>query len=455
MDDSALTGRLIDDRYEVRELLGAGSFGDVYRGLQLNLGRGVAIKVLRPEWRENERCVALFRAEARAAASISHPSVVSVLDCGETDDRLLYIVLELVRGRPLRELTTEPMAVGRATALLGQILSGLDCAHRAQVVHADLKADNVLITQSLTGDVLAKIVDFGAARFIARRRAERATTVCGTPEYLAPEAISGDEPSPLCDVYAAGVLLYELLAGHLPFTGAGIEVMEKHLLEAPPPLAEARPDLPEALVAVVERAMAKRPEERFQSADEMRTALLRAGGCEDVSPWSFGGVRTAERLDTEPLRMACGTPQQKPAHTSRLTNAIGIALRMGQVNRLPALYLRLSERYVACGDYETAVKELEEGIDAVVFTGAAPNDLWMLYLRTAVLQQLIGRSREALRNAYAARRHAHQAGAGRGVTQCMDLLRMLLDAEPRIVVERLASDQSGNVSIVPARSGRA
>lgn len=437
------------------ELIGAGSFGDVYRGNQLNLGRAVAIKVLRPEWRENERCIELFRAEARAAASISHPSVVSVLDCGETEDGLLYIVLELVQGTPLRELTAEAMPAQRAVALLSQILAGLACAHRARVVHADLKADNVIITQSMTGDVLAKIVDFGSARFIARRRADRSTTICGTPEYLAPEAIAGDEPTPGCDVYAAGVLLYELLAGRLPFAGTGVEVMEKHLLETAPPLAAARPDLQPELIAVVERAMAKRAADRYQSAEEMRAALLRASGCADLSPWSFGGERTAERLDTEPLRLARGTPQGSPAATTRLTSAIGDALRMGHGERLPALYLRLSDRYAACGDYETAVRELSEGIDAVLFTGASPRDMWLLYLRTAVLQQLIGQRREALRNAYAARRAAHRVGAGRGVAQSMRLLHLLLDAEPRIVRDHPSSPHSRGYSAGLSSSGRA
>ncbi len=247
---------------------------------QLVLGRTVAVKVLRGELARDARFVARFHDEATAASRLNHPNTVSVIDYGQTEDGLLYLVMEFLRGPTLTHvLRNETLRPSRGADLVAQILSGLEEAHDAGVVHADLKADNVVVERRRGDWDLVKVVDFGIARLVGQPTKDGAEkTICGTPEYMAPEVIQGDDPTYASDIYAVGVVLYELLIGTTPFAGgASIEVLRRHLVEQPIPPSLRRPDL--KIDPVLEdcalRALAKEPGRRFASATEFRIALTR------------------------------------------------------------------------------------------------------------------------------------------------------------------------------------
>lgn len=278
--DETLVGRVIAGKFGLRRKVGSGASGTVFEADQLVLGRTVAVKVLRGELARDARFVARFHDEATAASRLNHPNTVSVIDYGQTEDGLLYLVMEFLRGPTLTHvLRNETLRPSRVADLVAQILSGLEEAHDAGVVHADLKADNVVVERRRGDWDLVKVVDFGIARLVGQPTKDGAEkTICGTPEYMAPEVIQGDDPTYASDIYAVGVVLYELLIGTTPFAGgASIEVLRRHLVEQPIPPSLRRPDL--KIDPVLEdcalRALAKEPGRRFASATEFRIALTR------------------------------------------------------------------------------------------------------------------------------------------------------------------------------------
>ena len=253
-------------------LIGRGAMGQVHDGRDVRLGRPVAIKLLRPDLADQPEARRRFEEEARAAARLSHPHVVAVYDFGEADG-IPYIVMERLPGTTLAdELRAGPLTEARACQVATSILSALQSAHAAGVLHRDIKPGNVLIT----ADHQPKVADFGIAK--AGEGSDSTTTgmILGTPAYLAPERLSGYPASPASDVYAVGVLLWECLAGQRPFVGdTPFAVTTAVMTQPPPPLAPIRPDVQPALIATIEHAMAKDPTTRFQTAAEMRTALTR------------------------------------------------------------------------------------------------------------------------------------------------------------------------------------
>jgi eukaryotic-like serine/threonine-protein kinase len=278
--DDTLLGRLIGEKFKLRSCVGIGASGAVYQADQVALGRTVAVKVLRPDLAQDPRLVKRFQDEAMAASRLNHPNTVSIIDYGQTDDGLLYIIMEFLRGRTLTQILREdsPLAEARIADLMSQVLLGLEEAHAAGIVHADLKADNVVVEQRRGGWELAKVVDFGIARLVgAPEQQNEQKTVCGTPEYMAPEVITGNEPTFSSDLYAAGVLLYELIAGVTPFahgSPSAVEVLTRHLREAVPPLQTVTQQPVNPIFAdAVATALAKEPGQRFASAPEFRAAL--------------------------------------------------------------------------------------------------------------------------------------------------------------------------------------
>ncbi|HEU5055523.1 MAG TPA: protein kinase [Kofleriaceae bacterium] len=278
--DDVLVGRVIAGKFGLRRKVGSGASGAVFEADQLVLGRTVAVKVLRSELARDSRFVARFHDEALAASRLNHPNTVSVIDYGQTEDGLLYLVMEFLRGPTLTHvLRNETLRPSRVADLVAQILSGLEEAHDAGVVHADLKADNVVVERRRGDWDLVKVVDFGIARLVGQPTKDGAEkTICGTPEYMAPEVIQGEDPTYASDIYAVGVILYELLIGSTPFAGgASIEVLRRHLVEQPIPPSLRRPDL--KIDPVLEdcalRALSKEPGRRFPSATEFRVALTR------------------------------------------------------------------------------------------------------------------------------------------------------------------------------------
>jgi eukaryotic-like serine/threonine-protein kinase len=301
------TPRLLSNRYELGETLGYGGMSEVHRGRDVRLSREVAVKVLRADLARDPQFQERFRREAQNAAALNHPAIVAVYDTGETRTSygpLPYIVMEYVDGRTLRDIvkTEGPLPGQRAMEIMADVCAALDFSHRHGIVHRDVKPANVMITKS--GAV--KVMDFGIARAVADGQAAVTQTaaVIGTAQYLSPEQARGEAVDARSDVYAAGCVLFELLTGEPPFTGdSPVAVAYQHVREDPKPPSALNPRVNPALDAVVLKAMAKGAANRYQSAAEMRTDLVRV----------LSGQRPlAPMVMTEELRtavMSAGRPQ--------------------------------------------------------------------------------------------------------------------------------------------------
>lgn len=281
----SLVGRTIAGKLELQELLGQGSMGQVYRAQHTALNKPIAIKVMRPEMKPTEEQLARFRAEAQASSRLDHPNTVQVLDFGEDgDDKLLYIAMEFLLGEELsRPLQRDgQFEIPRACTIARQILAALSAAHDSGIVHRDIKPGNIMLVQKTTdeGDTIesVKVCDFGIAKLLIAEEGVEPLTMegvsLGTPAYAAPEQILGQPIDGRADLYATGVILYTMLAGQRPFDADSPMAMAmKHIKQPPPPLEDIRPELSPQLCSIVIKAMAKKPEERFENARQMRDAL--------------------------------------------------------------------------------------------------------------------------------------------------------------------------------------
>ncbi|GAA3535212.1 Stk1 family PASTA domain-containing Ser/Thr kinase [Amycolatopsis ultiminotia] len=273
------TPRLLSNRYELGDTLGYGGMSEVHHGHDVRLGREVAIKVLRADLARDPQFQERFRREAQNAAALNHPAIVAVYDTGEANTdvgALPYIVMEYVEGRTLRDIvkTEGPMSQKRAMEVMADVCAALDFSHRHGIVHRDVKPANVMITKN--GAV--KVMDFGIARAMHDGQSAMTQTaaVIGTAQYLSPEQARGESVDARSDVYAAGCVLYELITGEPPFTGdSPVAVAYQHVREDPHPPSSVNPAVSPELDAVVLKALAKGPANRYQSAAEMRSDLVR------------------------------------------------------------------------------------------------------------------------------------------------------------------------------------
>ena len=271
-----LVGRVLGDKFRLTACIGIGGSGAVYKAEQLTLGRTVAVKILNEDLSADGRMIKRFRDEATSASRLNHPNCVSIIDYGQANDGLLYLAMEYVKGPTLTQLLVNenPLPVERVVDITMQSLAGIQEAHIEGVVHADLKADNIILDQRRAGVDVVKIVDFGIARLVTGARESEDRTISGTPEYMAPEVISGAPPSFASDIYAVGIILYELLAYKTPFfAGSTTEILANHLKAMIPSLTSRREQVPRELDAIVAKALAKHPADRYASAAEMRDAL--------------------------------------------------------------------------------------------------------------------------------------------------------------------------------------
>jgi len=270
-----LVGRVLDDKYRLRGCIGIGGSGAVYKADQITLGRTVAVKILNEDLTRDARLVKRFQDEALAASRLNHPNTVSIIDYGQTDDGLLYLVMEYLRGPTLTHLIAKehPLPPARVLAIVDQILAGVEEAHLAGVIHADLKSDNIIVEQRRTGQDTVKVVDFGIARLLNAPREGEDRSISGTPEYMAPELIGGAPPSVATDLYAVGIVAYEMLTGQTPFVGgSAIDILSRQLKLEPRPPGKVVAIAP-AIDELVMTALAKRPGDRYADAAAMRTAI--------------------------------------------------------------------------------------------------------------------------------------------------------------------------------------
>lgn len=367
-------GSVLGGKYVLRERLGEGGMGVVFLADQPVLARTVAIKILHPTLGVNAQLARNFCDEAVAAGRVRHPNSVSVYDVGRTVEGTPYIVMEHVRGRSLgRIIAEQEMALPRALEIVDQILAALEAAHAAGVVHADIKSDNFLVEELASCDRVV-LIDFGLARIDPCERAPG--TIAGTPEYLAPEVVLGECPTIASDLYAVGMILYELVTGTTPFAGGGAsEILTRQVEDVVVPMSLRRADasVPPALDQIVLRALAKDPAARFESADEMRRALRAV-----VHPRVVPGYGGTERLATLPSGSPtrdCGVPRARSRlargsdvdglHLSELRRAVSRSITAGDVSAIAAGYLDLAAALTSDGHSSAAIRELEEGIDVL------------------------------------------------------------------------------------------
>jgi eukaryotic-like serine/threonine-protein kinase len=300
----SLIDTLFDGRYRIQRKLGAGGMADVYLAEDQELGRRVAIKILNSRHGNDDQFIERFRREAKNAAALNHPNIVSIYDRGEAEDTY-YIAMEFLDGRTLKELI-----VGRGAAPINvaieyarQILSALRFAHRHGIVHRDIKPHNVLVD----GEGRVKVTDFGIARAGTSQMTETGSIV-GTAQYLSPEQARGGEVDPRSDLYSLGVVLYELLTGKTPFDGeTPVEIAMKHLSNPPKPPSKLRPEIPPELDMVVLRALAKNPDDRYQSADEMEADLDRVARGAKVSAATVDTATQVMRRPSAPAAVESST----------------------------------------------------------------------------------------------------------------------------------------------------
>jgi serine/threonine-protein kinase len=268
--------RTLNGRYRLLERIGSGGMAAVYRAQDLKLGRFVAIKMLHESLTSDEGFLLRFQREAHAAANLTHPNIVTVHDIGQEDHRH-YIVLEYVDGDTLKQVIRDSsgeggfMPISRVLELTIQVCHGIGYAHRANLIHCDLKPQNVLVTR----DDRVKVADFGIARAISEASQHLADSqVWGTPHYFSPEQAAGEAPTAASDVYAIGVILFEMLTGRLPFIAdSPTAVALKHLQEPPPSVIEFNPGAPRQLDDIVQKLLAKEPTARYSTAGQLGRIL--------------------------------------------------------------------------------------------------------------------------------------------------------------------------------------
>lgn len=268
MSDKAL----LKDRYQIEETLGKGGMAIVYRARDLTLERTIAIKVLRQDYSADQSFREHFHQEAKAAANLSHPNIVTIHDFGFDDERL-FIVMEYVPGKNLKQILDEQGKIGfrKTLELMSQACAGVGYAHRVGLVHCDIKPQNLLISP----EQRLKVLDFGIARALASIHPEEKTEIVwGSPHYFSPEQAAGKAPSPASDVYSLGVIMYEMLTGQLPFTASSSsELARMQREDLPPSPRQINPEIPEDLEHVLLKVLAKEPSARYRTADQFGQVL--------------------------------------------------------------------------------------------------------------------------------------------------------------------------------------
>lgn len=433
-------GEVIGNGYRLEHVVGIGGMGVIYRAVQQSLGRTVAIKVPRPELESDVSSCARLRAEAHVASRINHRNVVRMIDYGEHAG-VPFLVMDLITGPRLGSLCRArgPLALEDAAMFVLQILAGLDATHAAGIVHADVKADNVLVTRPPDGTQVLHLIDFGLAQVLGEdscAQTEPAAWISGTPEYLAPELVRGASPSVASDLYAVGIIFYELVTGVTPFVAeTNALILSRQVAADPVPMASHRADLaiPVGYEKLVRRALAKDPGERFDSATAFRTALAQLV---EASPLAEPPAFSEEPT---PLLDACPVPVDDPPTAPRPAkqrvaearlelqrHAVRTAIAEGDPDRIVLAYLELARIYVDLHQIIHAIAELEAGTQLLLRRRGRPcRSLWRLQLTLAALYAGNGDRAMAHRVSYEARLEAARAGSEVGTRRVDELARRL------------------------------
>ncbi len=277
-----LLGQTLAGKYHIDEYINAGGMASVYRATHVLMDKRVAVKILHANLAADDTVVSRFTREAKAASRITHPHVLNVTDFGESDNGVVFLVMEYLDGRTLKQVINEesPLALTRISEITRQVCDALDAAHAEGVVHRDLKSDNIMLGEVGTFHDWVKVLDFGIAKIQEPLGTPDANLtapniVIGTPHYMSPEQCAQSAAIDYrTDIYSFGIILFEMLTGHVPFTGdSATAVMMQHLQNAVPPVLNERPELPPAIGKIIERALAKQPEDRFESAGKLAEAF--------------------------------------------------------------------------------------------------------------------------------------------------------------------------------------
>jgi serine/threonine-protein kinase len=282
LEAPSLVGQVLDNRYKITRKLGEGGMGEVYAADHVHIEKRFAIKLLRPEIVSNPEAVSRFRQEARSSSSIGHRNIIAIEDFGTLNDGRIYMCMELLNGAALNDLITTPQPVDRLLNILIQTGHGLAAAHAKGIVHRDMKPENVFVTVGPNNEDIPKLLDFGIAKVAGndgQNNLTRTGTIFGTPFYMAPEQALGNPVDARTDIYAVGVIMYEVFAGSLPFQGESfMGILTQHITTEPEPVAQraskaGRP-LPPGLAEIITRCMQKNPAQRFSTMDELVNALI-------------------------------------------------------------------------------------------------------------------------------------------------------------------------------------
>jgi serine/threonine-protein kinase len=332
-------GRLLDNRYQLLERFGSGGMALIYRARDTLLDRYVAIKILREDQAHTAAFDRQFQNEARAAANLSHPNIVTVYDYGMDND-LPFIVMELVPGTDMKSLLRKRgrFTVDDGIPLLVQACAGVGYAHRAGLVHCDVKPHNMLVTP----DDRLKVTDFGIARALATLNpAEHNEIVWGSPQYYSPEQAAGHAPSPASDVYSLGVVAYEILTGTLPFTAATAdELAHLHLDAIPIPPSEYVPDIPEALEEIILKVLSKEPSARYRTADQLGRVLMKFGtqrvlGEDEPLPLPAAPIPEVPRQAPRRPQMATVADSEEPLDIDWVSVGLGLVALIAAGGLIP------------------------------------------------------------------------------------------------------------------------
>ncbi len=353
-----LVGKVLGGRYRIDSLIGLGMMGAVFRGHHLGLGRDVAVKVLHSELLADDEMVGRFKREAAAVSRLDHPNCVRVTDFGEVESGGMFLAMELLQGQELSKMLDSPMPYERAMEIGCEVLDGLQHAHEQGVIHRDIKPENIYIARTAEGREQVKILDFGIAKVqegFGSRTLTQAGMIFGTPHYMSPEQAKGTPLDHRADLYSVGILLYDLVAGHVPFDGPDpVKLLRKQIAEAPPPLPD---EVPAPIRAIIFKLLEKNPDDRLASAADAKAAIERA----------LALVRASRRVDAAQPTAAESRPSTNAA--SPIVHGTGQSSPKSQ--RMVLAFIGASIVvtlafivWLVAGDDSDASREVAEGDEA-------------------------------------------------------------------------------------------